>query len=152
MSKLKESFKKDIIELKGKVIEMILIVAAMHDEVKSITPDLKLLTTNPFYIYEGIIKEKAVKLIITGVGKVNAASGLSYAICHDKDEIELIINIGFAGGFDVKLHAPYLIHQATYSDFDLTHFGYKLGQVPKFPQFYESSARILDKLKDLQQV
>lgn len=109
---------------------MILFVAAMASEVRLIlnhlTPDNELL--------------------VTGVGKVNAASKLStYLATHHVDSI---VNLGFAGATE-----PYavgdvvMINRATYHDFDLSMFGYQKGQVPGMPVQFQSDPMLLKQLQ-----
>ena len=102
---------------------MTLIVAAMHSEAVN--------------MLQNIMDDTDV--IITGVGKVNAAMNLTWYIANAEKPIDRILNLGFAGA-----SAPYqvsdvvLIEQATYHDFDLTLFGYEKGQVPTFPVHFSS--------------
>src|SRR5690554_4816984 len=114
---------------------MILLVAAMDSEVNEILPHLELISSKPYPIYEGQIQSKNVALIITGVGKTNASSALTYLITlypHAK----LIINLGIVGGYKVLLHETYIVCESTYHDVDLTVFNYEKGQIPNFPTIY----------------
>jgi adenosylhomocysteine nucleosidase len=111
---------------------MILVVAAMQEETK-------------YIMHQDL---SGVALLITGIGKVNAASKLSgYLATHD---VEAIVNLGFAGA-----SAPYhirdlvIVKEATYHDFDLTFFGYEKGQVPGMPARYPSDAHLLDTYQKL---
>src|SRR5690606_12451796 len=102
--------------------------------------------SHPFHIYEGKIKTQDVSLVLTGIGRVNAASGTTYAIMKYQSKISLIINIGIAGGYQVLTHHPYIVNRATYSDFDLTVFKYEHGQVPKMPKWFKLNKAFDDKL------
>lgn len=110
---------------------MMLIVAAMMDEVKAIIKDAR--QEEGLYILD----HPGTRLLLTGVGKVNAAAKLSAVLA--RTTVEVIINLGFAGATP-----PYesgdvvLVKSATYHDFDLSLFGYQKGQVPGCPSFYES--------------
>ena len=109
---------------------MILVVLAMKEEAKEI---LENQTPNKF-------------VLLTGIGKVNAASKLSAFLATNK--VDAIYNLGFAGA-----SKPYqvgdivLIEQASYHDFDLTLFGYKKGQVPGLPEVFLSSKELMDETK-----
>ena len=125
---------------------MILLVAAMMDEVKEIVPSLNLVEEHPFHTYEGKINSQDVVLVITGIGRVNAASATTYAIMKYQPLINLIINVGIAGGYQVLTHHPYIVNRATYSDFDLTVFKYEFGQVPKMPKWFKLNKEFDEKL------
>ncbi len=108
---------------------MMLFVAAMASEVSA------------------ILKEHPTvqSLLITGVGKVNAASQLSaYLSRHD---VSHIVNLGFAGATE-----PYqtgdlvIIDDAKYHDFDLSMFGYDKGQVPGMPTSFTSDLQLKEKV------
>lgn len=102
---------------------MILIVGAMQEELKSIAEHLK----------------KDHQLIITGVGKVNAAMKLTQMINHER--VRAIINLGFAGASsDYHIGDLVLIKEASYHDFDLSFFGYQKGQVPGYPPTFQTDA------------
>jgi adenosylhomocysteine nucleosidase len=108
---------------------MILVVAAMQEEVKDIIN----------YPYE------SVKVILTGVGKVNAARALTEAIL--KYDVDMIYNLGFAGATKpFQVGDVVVIDHATYHDFDLSMFGYDKGQVPHFPTQMNSNITMLEKL------
>lgn len=125
---------------------MMLIVAAMLDEVKAIIKDAR--QEEGLYILD----EPDTRLLLTGVGKVNAAAKLSSVLA--RSTVDVILNLGFAGATP-----PYesgdvvLVKQATYHDFDLSLFGYQKGQVPGCPDFYASdetwSLRALKKIPNL---
>lgn len=109
---------------------MIVVVAAMKEEIKEI-----------------ILNEiPTVKVVLTGIGKVNAAGSLSEMIakCH----VDAIYNLGFAGAT-----APYqvgdvvMVEEASYHDFDLTLFGYEKGQVPGFPKSFQSNPDLMNHVK-----
>ncbi len=109
---------------------MILVVLAMEEEAKQILEK----------------QSQNKKVLLTGIGKVNAASRLSAFLATN--QVDAIYNLGFAGA-----SKPYqvgdiiLIEQASYHDFDLTLFGYKKGQVPGFPESFHSSKKLFDEVK-----
>lgn len=100
---------------------MKLIVAAMQSEIKDI-----ILAIQP-----------DTHIIVTGVGKVNAAMKLAEVIQNER--IEVIINLGFAGASgDYQVNDLVFVNHAQYHDFDLSMFGYQKGQVPGYPPYFES--------------
>lgn len=104
---------------------MILIVAAMTSEVQAIVNHT----------------EKDHDLLITGIGKVNAAAKLSaYLSLHHVDSI---INLGFAGAtLPYRIGDLVIIEEASYHDFNLTMFGYEMGQVPGMPARFQSDINL----------
>lgn len=131
---------------------MILIVCAMENEARVIRESIenieicKLLPQK--YYYKGTIKGKAVALIITGVGKVNAAT-LTSAILG-KEKFEYIINIGYAGGVKpYKVGDIVVIKDASYHDVDLTSVNslYEYGQVPNMPHPFLSEISLVRRIR-----
>ena len=98
---------------------MILICAAMKEEVKEILKH----------------PHKDVDVLLTGIGKVNAAAQLAKYL--SKHQVKAIYNLGFAGASShFNVSDVIVIEKALYHDFDLTLFGYQKGQVPGFePSF-----------------
>ena len=87
-------------------------------------------------------------LIITGIGKVNAAIEMTKAIMNY--QISEVINIGFAGS--IKEHHVYdavLVDRAVQHDVDLTAFGYEKYQLPEMPTEYRSDEQLLKKMSNL---
>jgi adenosylhomocysteine nucleosidase len=106
---------------------MTLIVVAMKDEVQS--------------WYQGtecsVQINAQTRLLITGIGKVNAAAKLTEAIL--KYKVSKIINIGVSGGTKpLKLHTIYQVDKAYYHDAHAEAFGYKPYQIPSMPEYYIS--------------
>lgn len=118
---------------------MILIVSAMESESKDFIKEAKKIDA-PFNLYQ-----KGNNLVlVSGIGKANAASSLSYVLA--KYNIKLIINIGLAGGTKpYKLGDVVLIDKAKYHDFDLSIFNYEKGQVPGFDPIFKADS-LIDKL------
>ncbi len=129
---------------------MILIVCAMENEASEIKKEIKelevhRLTPNKLY-YEGKIKEKKVILVVTGIGKVNAA--LAVSVLLSKYTFLQIINIGIAGATKpYSVGDKIVIKDASYGDFDVTagDFGYEFGQVPHMPNPFLSDYDLVKK-------
>lgn len=120
---------------------MILVVAAMEVEAIDLIGNMELIEKKPFPIYVGQILGKPLRIVISGIGKANAAGALSYVL--SKYDIDFILNIGFVGGYKLSINKPYLISRSMYHDFDLSLFGYEKGQVPKLPSYFSSSLESL---------
>lgn len=81
---------------------------------------------------EGTLEEKDVVMVISGIGKVNAA--VCAQILADDYQVTHLINVGVAGGvkeniqpMDVVVAKALLQH-----DMDVTAFGLKRGEIPRF--------------------
>lgn len=88
-------------------------------------------------IYRGELFGEDVAVLVCGVGKVNAACGVQYAI--DCLGATAIINIGVAGGLNVtvKIGQIYSICLAVQYDFDLTQLnGTEIGTLDEFTDNY----------------
>lgn len=129
---------------------MTLIIVAMMDEAKDIIKHLNLVKQTPFLVYQGHIMNKEVTLMISGIGKTNAASAATYGLTYFSD-ITLMITLGIAGGYKVMPHEVYIVNQVAYDDVDVTAFNYTFGQVPGFPKDYLSDRSMLDKLNKFKQ-
>src|SRR5690554_2332201 len=109
---------------------MRLYVIAMESEAKDILNQFVMLQEFPYKIYQN----EDVLVTITNVGKVNASYVLT-RILSEYEEIDEIVNIGFAGAYGNYKIADFVVaDNALYHDFDLTIFGYKLGEVPNIKE------------------
>lgn len=128
---------------------MILIVGAMASETESIShlvqhPDN--FTLNGKNVVTGEIQGHAVMIITTGVGKVNAAFGLTSVL--SSYEVDYIINVGLVGGFKPLNPGDMVwVKEALYHDFDLSIFGYDKGQVPHLPTVYKPNLKIQSQIQ-----
>lgn len=108
---------------------MIGIIVALESEAKTFISLIK--NRKDFSIlgkkaYSGKVENKEIVLILSGVGKVNAALTTQYII--DNYSPEYILNFGTAGGTnnDVNILEYYLIEKSSQFDFDLS----QLDNVP----------------------
>lgn len=127
---------------------MILIVCAMESEAKTIRNSIENLNifelTPQEYYYKGTIKNKKVTLIVTGVGKVNAAALTSLVL--SKEDFKYIINIGYAGGVKpYKVGDVVVVKDASYHDVDVTSVNsiYEYGQIPHMPHPFLSNYNLV---------
>ncbi|MCJ1784261.1 5'-methylthioadenosine/adenosylhomocysteine nucleosidase [Mammaliicoccus sciuri] len=129
---------------------MIGIIGAMEEEVeilKSSIENRETIQIAHVIFYKGNIEDKQVVLAQSGIGKVNAAITATLLINEFKPD--LIINTGSAGSVDSELNIGDIIisNKVYYHDVNATAFGYKLGQVPSMPEFYETYSKLIDLAK-----
>ena len=125
---------------------MIGIIGAMESEVKAIyekmtsKQEIKLCDLT---FYKGFLWEKEAVVVKCGVGKVNAA--LCTQILISNFHPNQIINTGIAGatGEGLEIYDFVISTQAVYHDFDTGAFGYKLGQVPGFPETFIADEKLI---------
>jgi len=125
---------------------MILIIGAMNSELEVLLDNLQNKTklNTKTLSYQGFLDGHDLIVSITGVGKVNAATALTELLT--RYNFRKVINIGFAGGtLDYKIGEFVFVNQFTQYDFDVTHFGYELGQIPKYePKRVNPNDNLLD--------
>lgn len=94
-----------------------LIIAAMKEEAQAILKQV-----------EGMDN---VKVVTSGIGKVNAAITTTKEIIEFKPDH--VINTGSAGAIcqDLNIGDVVIASNCVYHDVDVTHFGYAIGQVPQ---------------------
>lgn len=131
---------------------MTLIVCAMESEAREIKNEIKDLNIKELlpqrYYYVGTLNKKKVALVVTGVGKTNAAA--MTALVLNKENINLIINIGYAGAVKpYKLGDYVVIKDASYHDVDVTSISnlYEYGQVPGMPHPFLTDVELVKKAR-----
>jgi adenosylhomocysteine nucleosidase len=127
---------------------MIAIIGAMDEEVAAIKKEINQLKENVIAnirFFEGTIHQKAVVLLQSGIGKVNAS--VSTTILFEHYPIEYVINIGTAGGIkqDCEVLDLVISTQVAYHDVNVTAFNYEWGQVPQLPLYFKSDSSLIDK-------
>ena len=110
------------------------IIGAMDEEIRFLRNEMKIkeiktIADMDFYI--GIIENKEVVLVRCGIGKVNAA--ICTQILISVFDIKTIINIGVAGAIKDTLNILDIVVSTDVQqhDFDVTGFGYRLGEIPR---------------------
>lgn len=111
------------------------IICAMEEELaplKKIMSIKESRTKARMEFIKGTLEEKDVVMVISGIGKVNAA--VCAQILADDYHVTHLINVGVAGGvkeniqpMDVVVATALLQH-----DMDVTAFGLKRGEIPRF--------------------
>lgn len=106
---------------KGSNMEKIGIIVAMDKELTLFAADLQNQTEHKLHqrrFVEGKISGKDVVIVVSGIGKVNAALCAADLINHFK--VDAIINIGISGGLDSSLDIGDFVvgDDLVYHDFD----------------------------------
>lgn len=136
------------------------ILGAMAQEVALLKKHLKDVKTYHYAhleYYSGKLNEIDVVVVKCGIGKV--AASVATTVLIDRFEPDFVVNTGSAGGFDPELEIGDIVigTGVQHHDVDVTHFGYKLGQVYGMPDIYPTDVRMIDAaekaaetLKDIQ--
>jgi adenosylhomocysteine nucleosidase len=111
----------------------IAIIVAMQSEADALLEKLHIKKNyqhNRKFVYEGKLGKRSTVVTISGIGKVNAALTTQFII--DRYRPKHIFNLGVAGGIakEVAIGDVVIGREIFYSDFDLSAFGYQLGEVP----------------------
>ncbi|MCO6017424.1 5'-methylthioadenosine/adenosylhomocysteine nucleosidase [Carnobacterium divergens] len=127
------------------------IIGAMEEEVillKSKMTDTKEWTEAKADFIEGTLDGIEVVLVRSGIGKVNAA--ITTTLLLAKQDIDLVINTGSAGGIGqgLKIGDVVVSSEMAYHDVDATVFGYVIGQVPQMPARYVADTGIVEKVME----
>ena len=131
---------------------MIGIIVAEIEEmeaIKEIMENIKAIDIYNLKIYTGTINNKDFLLVRGGVGKVNAARVCQ--IITDNFDLDLIVNVGSAGGLNETLNIGDIVlgEKLVQHDFDVTAFGREKGFIPETGKFFESDKNILEKCKNI---
>ncbi|NNM54501.1 MAG: 5'-methylthioadenosine/adenosylhomocysteine nucleosidase [Spirochaetales bacterium] len=126
---------------------MIGIIGAMEEEVKLLRQELENplpVTKGEFTFWTGELSKTPVVLVQCGIGKVNAAAACT--LLSEKYSPQVIINTGSAGGLDPHLTFGDILIATTLlqHDFNVTAFGYALGQVPGLPAKFTSDKAVVE--------
>lgn len=134
----------------------IAIIGAMEEEVALLRENILNPTVETIAGCEytsGMMKDKEVILLRSGIGKVNAAMSTAVLLQHYKPDC--IINTGSAGGFDPSLDVGDVVisTEVRHHDVDVTAFGYEYGQVPQLPAAFTADKKLMqtaiDSVKEL---
>ena len=118
------------------------IIGAMEPEVKalreSLDHPLSWEQSGALFLSGGLGNHEVI-VVQSGIGKVLASITTSVLIQQYK--VNMVINTGTAGGIGEGLAIGDLViaDKVAYFDVDATTFGYKIGQVPGMPLYYEGS-------------
>lgn len=125
------------------------IVAAMKEEVKYFIDKLENYNTkqiNNFTFYTGKLYDVELVLVVSGIGKVFA--GVLLTTLFDYFDVDLVINVGVAGGFANKTSLGNVIigKKLFYGDVNLIGINnYQYGQLPNMPRFFTTKSITINK-------
>ena len=93
---------------------------------------------------QGILSGQQVTLMLSGIGKVNAAVGT--ALLLHRFNPDYVINTGVAGGLVQSLKPGDIVvsTQVQHHDVDATIFDYVYGQIPRMPASYKADSRLVN--------
>ena len=108
----------------------------MEEEVaqlKEKMTDLTITRKAGMEFYDGLLQGKAVTVVRSGIGKVNA--GCCTQILADLFSVDCVINTGIAGSLDAAIDIGDIVlcTDAVQHDMDAVAFGYDLGVIPRMP-------------------
>ena len=111
------------------------IITAIETEMIAIKNKMKNIKEKNIYnlcFYNGEISNKDCILVQCGVGKVNSARTTQILI--DNFNVDIIINVGSAGGISSNLNVEDIVigDKLVQYDFDATSFGYEKGEICNF--------------------
>jgi adenosylhomocysteine nucleosidase len=113
---------------------MIGIIGAMEEEVEQVVAvmDVEREETKASMNFKaGKLSGKDVVIVVSGIGKVNAA--ICTQILVDDFNVDYVINTGIAGSLNAQINIGDIVisSDVLHHDMDATNFGYPLGQVPR---------------------
>lgn len=123
------------------------IIGAMDEEVEALKNEMQVeseLIKARRHFYKGKLEGKDVVVVVSGVGKVHAASCTQVMI--DEFNVDVIINVGVAGGVGRTVSPGDVVvgNSLVQYDYDISMFGHKKGQI--------SGLEIYDFIPDLELV
>ena len=136
-------------------VQTIAMVGAMEQEIELLRESManvKHVSFGKFSAYEGELAGKRMVLVLSGIGKVNAAVSTSWVIHQFAPDC--VINTGSAGGLGKGLKVGDVVIGETvaHHDVDVTAFGYVWGQVPQLPAVFTSDSNLIRQAEKAVQV
>lgn len=127
------------------------IIGAMAEEVSILKDNMKgvnVVSKAGMDFYTGELEGKQVVIVMSGIGKVNAA--VCTQILVDVFQVDAVINTGVAGSLnaDIDIADIVLSTDAIQHDMDVTNWDYKHGQIPRMEtSTFVASKVLLDHAK-----
>ena len=125
------------------------IIGAMEEEVISlqeVMADIKVQTIASMDFYSGLIGDKNVVVVRSGIGKVNAA--ICSQIMINKFKVEGIINTGIGGSLDANIDIGDIVlsSDALQHDVDVSAFGHEPGKIPRMEtSIFKANSNMISK-------
>ncbi|MGN6876677.1 5'-methylthioadenosine/S-adenosylhomocysteine nucleosidase, partial [Neisseria sp. P0021.S007] len=122
-------------------VQTVAVIGAMEQEIellRAAMDHVKSVSFGKFTAYEGEMAGKHMVLVLSGIGKVNAAVSTAWVIHQFTPDC--VINTGSAGGVGKGLKVGDVVvgTEIAHHDVDVTAFGYVWGQVPQLPAVFVS--------------
>lgn len=116
--------------------------------IKSLMDNIVIETKQSVEFITGKIAEKDVVLVLSGIGK--SLSAMTTTILLSNYNIDLVINVGSAGGLNTSLKVldTVVSNKVAQADFDLTAFGYARDFFEKRLSF-QADKNIISKIESL---
>ncbi len=130
------------------------IIGAMSEEVEALKEEMTITThlhKARMDFFQGVLWNQDVVVVVSGVGKVNAA--ICTQILIDYFNVDKVVNVGVAGGVDEKVFPGDVVIGTSLiqHDVDTTMFGEKLGQIPRLDIFdFKSDEELVKKARAAQ--
>jgi len=124
------------------------IIGAMDEEIQCILESMKIADKKTYAgmtFNKGFVHNSEVVLVMSGIGKVNAA--LCTQILITEFKVEIIINTGLAGALEESLEIGDVVvsNELLEHDMDATGFGYKIGMIPRMEKsIFEAEPRLIE--------
>lgn len=124
----------------------IAIIGAIHEEVNALLGHMsgyQRFEHMQFVYYRGQLAHKEVMVVLSGLGKVNAALATNFVI--ERFSPQYLINIGSAGGLAQTLSVGDVVVSSAvfYHDVDATLLGCAYGQLPDMPAQFQADSHLV---------
>ena len=128
------------------------LIFALKEELEETKERIKLIQEHKIYdltIYECKSGENECYLLVSGMGKVNAARATQILI--DNMEVDYILNVGVAGSVSRKVGKCDIVigDNLVQHDFDLTPLGREKGMIPNVGKFVKCDEKLIDIAKNV---
>lgn len=129
----------------------IAVIIAMEEEIGLLKKSMNDITTDTYAgitVYKGTYGKHQLFVAQSGIGKVQA--GMTTTILSLNYNPDVVINTGSAGGIGEGLSVGDVVvsTKVAYHDVDVTGSGYKMGQLPQKPLYFEANADLVDEVVD----
>lgn len=133
----------------GKTIGVLTAMSVEFKQIASILTDTKMEKIGPQEFLVGKLDDKTIVLLQCGIGKVNAATGVTNLIIHFKPDS--VVSTGVAGGIDtcLKIMDVVVSTETCYHDVSCGD-DVDPGQIQGLPRFFDSDKRMTEVAKKLQ--
>lgn len=127
------------------------IIGAMDEEVNIMKERMqvaRIVKKASMEFYHGTLSGKAVVIVRSGIGKVNAA--VCAQILVDEFQVEAVINTGVAGSLRTEINIGDIVlsRDALQHDVDAKGFGYELGIIPRMEtSIFNADAYLIEHAK-----